>query len=75
MEEVGDYISIVMSQEASMINKIGVILLNNLGPLAKLLYVSFVDRQIKLKLKKDNNYLLNLENILTIINNTCSILS
>lgn len=71
LEEQGDYVIILLTKEASMINKIGLYLFNNLGALAKLVIASFVDRQIRFKLKKDNNYIENLEKILKIINDTC----
>ena len=71
MEEQSGYIVITLSQEASAINRIGLDLFTNLGDLAKLVLASFVNRQIRLKLKKSNNYLEQLESILKIINDTC----
>ena len=71
MVEESGYIIITMSQEASSINRIGLDLFTNLGDLAKLVLASFNNRQIRLKLKKSNNYLEQLESILRVINDTC----
>ena len=71
MEEEGDYIIILLTKEASLINKIGLYLFDKLGSLSKFILASFVDRQIKLKLKKTNLYLEQLEKLLVIIDSTC----
>ena len=71
LEEQGDYVVVLLSKEASSINRIGLDLFNNLGSLAKVILASFVDRQIKLKLKKNNNYLEELEKLLVAVDKTC----
>ena len=71
MEEEGDYIIVLLTKEASLINKIGLYLFDKLGSLSKFILASFVDRQIKLKLKKTNLYLEQLEKLLVIIDSTC----
>lgn len=71
MEEQGDYIIVLLTKEASSINKIGLYLFDKLGSLSKIVLASFVDRQIKFKLRKSNLYLEQLEKLLTIIDVTC----
>lgn len=71
MEEANNNINIVLTKEASSINRIGINLFNNLGNVVKSLRVSFVDRQIRIKLIKNNNYLDELEKTLDAINRSC----
>ena len=71
-EEIGDFIVIEMSKESSSINRIGIKLFNNLSFLSSSLIASFENRQIRLKLKKEIDYLEKLEKVLTIINTTCN---
>lgn len=71
MEEANNNINIVLTKEASSINRIGINLFNNLGNVVKSLRVSFVDRQIRIKLIKNNNYLDELEKTLDAINKSC----
>lgn len=71
MEEANNNINIVLTKDASSINRIGINLFNNLGNVVKSLRVSFVDRQIRIKLIKNNNYLDELEKTLDAINRSC----
>ena len=71
LEEQKDSIVILLSKTTSEIKRIGINLLNNLASLSSNIIFSFADNQIKLKLRKDNNYLENLEQLLVIIDKTC----
>ena len=71
MEENSGYVIITLTKDASAINRIGIDLFNNLGSSARNILASFVNRQIVLKLKKNNNYLDELEKVLQSINSTC----
>lgn len=71
MEENSGYVIITLTKEASSINRIGIDLFNNLGTSARNILASFINRQIVLKLKKNNNYLDELEKVLQSINTTC----
>ena len=65
-EEMGSIV-ITLTQEASMINKIGIILFDKLGPVTKNIKASFTNRQIKMRLVKNINFLEELEKILTVV--------
>ena len=65
-EEMGSIV-ITLTQEASMINKIGIILFEKLGPVTKNIKASFTNRQIKMRLVKNVNFLEELEKILTVV--------
>lgn len=65
-EEMGSIV-ITLTQEASMINKIGIVLFEKLGNTAKNIKASFINRQIKMRLMKNLNFLEELEKILTVI--------
>ena len=71
LEEVGNYVTIILTKESSSINRIGIRLFNNLSFMSSLI-ASFENRQIKFKLKKEIDYLEKLEKALTIINSTCN---
>ena len=72
LEEVGNYVTIILTKESSSINRIGIRLFNNLSFMSSSLIASFENRQIKFKLKKEIDYLEKLEKALTIINSTCN---
>ena len=65
-EEMGSIV-ITLTQEASMINKIGIVLFEKLGNTAKNIKASFINRQIKMRLMKNVNFLEELEKILMVI--------
>ena len=71
LEETKEAIIILLSKTTSEIKRIGINLLSNLESLARDIIFSFVDNQIKIKLKKDNSYLEKLEKLLVIIDKTC----
>ena len=65
-EEMGSIV-ITLTQEASMINKIGIVLFEKLGPVTKNIKASFINRQIKMRLLKNVNFLEDLEKVLIVI--------
>lgn len=65
-EEQGG-ITILLSKEISSINRIGIILFERLGELAKNVVASFEERKIKLRLKKSSTYVDDLEKLLSVI--------
>ena len=65
-EEMGSIV-ITLTQEASMINKIGIVLFEKLGPITKNIKASFINRKIKMRLMKNVNFLEELEKILMVI--------
>lgn len=69
-EENGGF-TILLTKEASSINRIGIKLFEEMKDASKYVRASFIDRQIKLRLMKQNNYLDNLEEILIAIHNSC----
>lgn len=66
-EEMGSIV-IMMSQEASSIRRIGIVLFEKLGKIVDHIKASFVNKQIKLRLMKNKDFLEELEQILRIIN-------
>ena len=65
-EEMGSIV-ITLTKEASAINKIGIILFEKLGVIAKNIKASFINRQIKMRLMKSHNFLEELEKVLEIV--------
>lgn len=65
-EEMGAIV-VTMTQEASSINRIGITLFERLGPLAKNIKASFINRKIKMRLMKSHTFLDDLEKLLTVI--------
>lgn len=63
--------TIVLTKDASKINKIGVRLFENLGGTASYVRANFVDGKIRLRLNKTVNYLDHLEKLLEAINDSC----
>lgn len=66
-EEMGAAI-ITLSEEASALRRIGIILFEKMGPIASHVKASFLNRKIKLRLMKNNNFTEELEKLLEIIN-------
>ncbi|MDD6302892.1 MAG: transcription-repair coupling factor [Bacillales bacterium] len=66
-EEMGAVV-IILSEELSQKNRIGITLFEKLGKLADHINASIVNHQIKLKLKKNEQFLMELEKVLIIIN-------
>ena len=66
VEEMGG-VTVVLSKEASSINRIGVTLFEKMGKMAKNVKGAYINRQIKLKLMKNSNFVDELEKMLTII--------
>ena len=66
-EEMGNAV-VILTKDASSINKIGVILFEKLGNIAKNIKATFINRQIKLKLIKSSSFVDELETLLKVIN-------
>ena len=65
-EEMGSIV-ITLTKEISGVNKIGIVLFENLGNLVNNIKASFTNRQIKLRLMKSHTFLEDLEKVLIII--------
>jgi transcription-repair coupling factor (superfamily II helicase) len=63
--------TVVLTQEASKLNRIGILLFENLGRSASYIRATFADRKIRLRLNKTMNYLDHLEKMLQAINDSC----
>ncbi len=68
VKEEGGQIIIELSSEASRINKIGILLFNEVQDIAKNIRVSYQNRKLKLRLIKTGQYLDDLEKLLIAIN-------
>ena len=66
-EESGNAI-VILTKDASSINKIGIVLFEKLGSIAKKVQATFNNRQIKLRLLKSSTFVSDLEKLLTVIN-------
>ena len=67
IKEESGAIVVLLTQEISSINRIGIILFEKLGEVAKHVVASFEDRKIKLRLKKSSLYVDELEKLLSTI--------
>ena len=65
-EEMGSIV-VTLTKEASSINKIGIVLFERLGETAKNIKASFINRQIKMRLMKNHNFMDDLEKMLLVI--------
>ena len=67
IKEESGAIVVLLTKEISSINRIGIILFEKLGEVAKHVVASFEDRKIKLRLKKSSLYVDELEKLLSTI--------
>lgn len=65
-----EYCDIILSKDFSRLNGIGNALFESLSAYLKILKVSFINRELKIRLKKENTWLIDLENILLIVDKT-----